>query len=117
MTRETLVMDTYSRPTNWLGVGLAGACLLALADMPYGYYQLLRLAVTFYAAWLAWRALELERPVWPWLFGFLAALYNPFFKVSLDKELWEVVNVCTAVLIVIEVWQSRRPVARNDNDQ
>ena len=101
-------MDTISRPPFWLSIGLASACVLALADWPYGYYQLFRLAVTGYAAWIAWQAFEQNRTIWAWTFGFLVILYNPFIKIALDRDTWGFVNVATAAIIAAEFWGFRQ---------
>lgn len=104
-------MDTGSRPPRWLSIGLALACVFALGDWPYGYYQLLRLAVTAYAGWLAWQAYESNRPTWIWVFGFIVVLYNPFIKVALDRDTWGFVNLVTAGIIAAEFWKARNLVA------
>lgn len=102
-----LVVDTGNRPPLWLSLALAGACILALANWLYGYYQLLRLAVTGYAAWIAWQAFERNRTIWAWTFGLLVILYNPFFKITLDRDTWGFVNLATAVIIAAELWGFR----------
>ena len=101
-------VDTGNRPPIWLSLGLAGACVIALADWPYGYYQLLRLAVTGYAAWIAWQAFERGRTIWAWTFGFLVILYNPIIKIALDKDTWAFVNLATAAIIAAESWRFRQ---------
>jgi hypothetical protein len=101
------VVDTGNRPPIWLGLALSGACVVAFADLPYGYYQLLRVAITGYAAWTAWQAFENNRTTWAWTFGFLAVLYNPLIKISLDREIWSVVNLVTATIIVTELCRFR----------
>lgn len=74
---------------------------LALLPMPYGYYMFLRLAVCAYAVFVF--AQEQKQGV---CFGSVTAaaialLYNPIFRVHLNKEVWMGVNVVTAVVLVI----------------
>lgn len=109
-------MDTGNRPPPWLGLGLAGACVIALADWPYGYYQLLRLAVTGYAMWIAWQAFERNRTGWAWTFGLLAILYNPLVKIALDRDTWSVVNLATAAVIAVELGRFRQLTDRDKAD-
>jgi hypothetical protein len=94
------------RPPLWLGLVLAGACVGAVSDLPYAYYQILRLAVTCYAAWIAVVSIDQKRVMWA--FGFLAILYNPFIKITLDRDTWAIVNVVTAAFVLIELWNFRR---------
>lgn len=74
---------------------------LALFPMPYGYYMFLRLAVCAYAVFVF--AQEQKKGV---CFGSVSAaaialLYNPIFRVHLEKEIWMWVNVATGVVLVI----------------
>ncbi len=82
--------------------------MIALADWSYGFYQLLRLAVTGYAAWVAVCSAGRFRPKWAWLFGFIAVLYNPWLKISMTRDAHAVENVCTAIVIVAEMLWARR---------
>lgn len=97
-----------ARPPIWLCLTMAVANVVALADLPYGYYQLLRLVVTGYAIWLAfwWSGTKVQ--AWMWIFGFVAIIYNPVFKISMSREVHSVVNVLVAVLIVAELAASRK---------
>lgn len=83
-------------PAIFLSVMLA----LALLPMPFGYYQVLRIA-SF--AWLGWNCLmayEFQMPKWCGALGIGAVVYNPFYRLALGREIWSVVNVATIVLIV-----------------
>jgi hypothetical protein len=77
----------------------AGMCLIALFDLPYGYYMLLRLVVCaacVYAA-LGWMAVGVH---WPLIVLALTALvYNPIFRVGFEREVWQVLNVAAAVVL------------------
>lgn len=101
------IANIGNQPPAWLSLGLASACVIALADWPYGFYQLLRLAITIYSAWIAWRSFETSRTKWAWAFLVLAVLYNPFLKIALDKSTWSVVNLLTAATLVFEWWERR----------
>jgi len=78
----------------------AAMLLLALADWPYGYYQLLRIVVCAVAAWGAVLAYGMEKPGWAWLLGALAVLFNPVFPIYLEREVWAFIDVATAVLLI-----------------
>lgn len=88
-------------------IAVALLLVLALADLPYGYYQFLRIAATGVLIWLAivvWdRAVVVERLM---LIG-LAVSYNPIFKIHMEKETHAVVNLLTVALVAIEYVRHR----------
>ena len=55
----------------------AAMLLLALADLPYGYYQLLRFIVCGVGVYVAYTAYNWQKKWVMWLFGFIALLFNP----------------------------------------
>ena len=85
-------------PSNLLVVGIA-ALAIALLPLPYGYYMLLRVVMCglfSYLAYLSWRSGGQEST---WLFGFFAAIYNPFVPLHLGREVWVLVNIATIGLL------------------
>jgi len=81
--------------------------LIALIELPYGYYQFLRLVIFATAVAigsLTWRTSQLGALV---LFG-VAILYNPLFRIHLEREMWEVINVATAAIYAVHWWFIRR---------
>lgn len=98
-----LAVVTSNRPPLWIGLAVACACLGAIADWPYGYYQILRLAVTIYGSWMAMEMWMQERVSWAWAFGSIAILYNPIFKISLDRDTWVIANLVAAVFFAAEI--------------
>jgi hypothetical protein len=72
----------------------------ALADWPYGYYQLLRIATCGVAVYIAFMAYSWQKIWATWLFGFIALLFNPFIPVHLSRELWQPIDVICALLFL-----------------
>lgn len=70
--------------------------LLALADMPYWYYTLLRVAICAYSIS---GILMSKPPVHRMLYIGIALLYNPVSPVHLDRDIWAPINLATAALI------------------
>jgi hypothetical protein len=97
-----------SGPPKWLSLAVAAACVIALADLPYGYYQLLRIVVTGFAIWVAFYSYGKARPAWAVVFGLIAILYNPLFKISMSRDVHAVENVITALLVLFETLRVRR---------
>ena len=79
----------------------AAMALLALLDMPYGYYQLLRLVVAAASAFIAVAAWQRGAHVAVIAFGLLALIYNPIAPLHLKREMWEFVNVGTAAVFLV----------------
>lgn len=82
------------------------ACLMmfiALLPMPYGYYTLLRICAFGLFGLLAYDAYLKNGKLLPWLFGFMAVVYNPIFKVHFLRETWEVINVASAIILLATI--------------
>lgn len=77
------------------------ALFIAMANLPYGYYQLLRFficGVSFYACILNYKV---KNKVWLWIFGTIALLFNPFVKIHFDKEIWQIVDLSIGLIFWI----------------
>ena len=61
-------------------------------DNPYGYYVLLRIVCCGMFGYLAVMAHQQEKKEWTWILGITAFIYNPIFRVSLNREIWTVVS-------------------------
>lgn len=70
------------------------ACLL---KMPYGFYQLVRLVAFAGFTYLAYDALVLKKQTEIIVFIVLALLFQPFYKIALGRELWNIVDIVVAV--------------------
>ena len=81
-------------PTVLLGV--------ALLPWPYGYGQLLRLAVCVVSVWIAYEQWKHDGAVSGWVVAFVgvALLYNPVMPVHLSREIWSVLNLASAALFL-----------------
>lgn len=77
---------------------------IALLDMPYGYYQVLRVVVFCASAYLGLYERNQNEEVWSWAFFGCALIYNPIFKLSLGADLWPFANVATIILFGSHYW-------------
>lgn len=78
-----------------------GMLALALTDMPYGYYRLLRVVCFVLFALLAWRAATQPRLDLAITFGALAFIYNPLIPLHLGREIWTIVNLVTIAILLV----------------
>ena len=83
--------------------------LVALADLPYDYYMLLRVVVSGVAAYGVYVAHKTRREGWVWLLGGVVVLFNPIFPVGLTRLVWAPIDVATAFLFVASVFLLRVP--------
>jgi len=78
---------------------------VALIDgWPYGFFTLLRFVVFAATAYVAWMAYEQQKEKWIWIFGFLAVLFNPFFPIYLNRDLWSVIDLVVGLFLVASVF-------------
>ena len=89
---------------NTIKIILAVLLFICLADMPYGYYQFVRFAAMIGFGILAFQATESENKTFVIVYGALALLFQPFFKIALGRELWNVVDVIVGIGIVISLF-------------
>lgn len=88
-------------------ISLAILFFLCLADMPYGYYQFVRLAGLIGFAILAYQAHEQGRQTEMIIYGGLALLFQPFFKIALGREMWNIVDVIVGIGLIISITTKR----------
>ena len=61
--------------------------------MPYGYFQFVRFAAAAFFAYAAYEENESGRKELVIVFVVLAILFQPFFKITLGRTLWNIVDV------------------------
>ncbi|MEQ8561832.1 MAG: hypothetical protein RID18_10015 [Cytophagales bacterium] len=89
---------------NAIKIVLAILFFLCLADMPYGYYQLVRFAGLIGFAILAYQANQQGRQTEMIIYGGLALLFQPFFKIALGREMWNIVDVIVGIGLLISIF-------------
>lgn len=85
------------KPLHYLLAALLFACLL---DLPYGYYQFVRWAAMVGFAVLAYDYHERGQATIAIIFVGLALLFQPFAKVALGREVWNVVDVVVGLALI-----------------
>ncbi len=87
---------------------LAAMLLLCLADMPYGYYMLVRFVSMVSFSYFAYQSYTQNRIPAVFIYAGLALLFQPFFKIALGRDIWQVVDVIVAMGLVLNVWREKR---------
>lgn len=83
---------------------LAGLFFLCLFDMPYGFYQFVRFVALVGFTILAYQAHEQGRHTEMVIYGSLAILFQPLIKISLGREIWNIVDVVVGMGLIISIW-------------
>lgn len=76
---------------------------LCLLPLPYGYFQFVRFAAMAGFAYLAFQAKSEHKDQEMWIYGALAVLFQPFFKIALGRELWNIVDVLVGIGLLISL--------------
>lgn len=74
--------------------------VVGAAKMPYGYYTLLRVVVCIVFAWASYVSFKRNYAALPWLFGTVAIVFNPVWKVYFPKPIWATLDIGAAVFLL-----------------
>jgi hypothetical protein len=74
-------------------IGLAVLLFICLLDMPYGYYQFVRVAATLVFVLFAIQSYNLKSNAMIIIYVILAILFQPFEKIALGREVWNILAV------------------------
>lgn len=84
---------------------LSALMLLCLADMPYGYYQFVRFVSLIGFGILAYQAHQRGRQKEMIIYGALALLFQPIFKISPGRVIWNLVDFIVAIGLIASIFQ------------
>ena len=84
-------------------ITLATLFLVCLLDMPYGYYQVVRLCAVVGFGILAYESFCIEKGNLVILYIGLVLLFQPFIKLALGRNIWNIVDVLVAIGLIISV--------------
>jgi len=88
-------------------IGLAILLFLCLANKPYGFYQLVRIVALIGFGILAYKANEQSKNTEMIIYGGLALLFQPFFKIALGREMWNIVDVIAGIGLIASLLMNR----------
>ena len=73
---------------------------LCLLDRPYSFFQGVRFIALIGFAILSYEAFQEGYKIEVIVYVLLALLFQPFFKIALGRELWNVVDVIVAIGLI-----------------
>jgi hypothetical protein len=85
---------------------LAVLFFLCLLDMPYGFYQLVRFVGLIGFGILAYKAYQNENQIEAIVYGGLALLFQPIFKIALGREIWNIVDVVVGIGLLLTLMKN-----------
>lgn len=80
-------------------------CLLNLS---YGYYQFVRFVALIGFCFLAYQANQQEKQTETLIYGALALLFQPFLKVSLGRDIWNVIDVIVGISLLFSLFKKQK---------
>ena len=97
-----LFMKTKKRGTKQ-NIQIVGAILLLLCllPMPYGFYTIARLAMTIISGYLTYYYYTHNMKEMAITFSIITIMFQPFIKLALGREIWQVVDIVIAILLLI----------------
>jgi len=81
--------------------------LWALADNPYGYYQILRWVICGLTGYSAFLAYKNDKDAWTWIFGITAVLFNPIAPIHLPRDTWSFIDLIAAAIIFTSIFRQK----------
>lgn len=99
-----------NKSNNIIKIILAVFLFICLADLPYGYYGFVRFIAMIGFAFLAFKANEQDQQTEMFIYIALAILFQPFFKIALGRELWNIVDVVVGIGLIASVFFSKKDV-------
>ena len=89
---------------RWVILLAAVMCFVAIANMPYGYYLLVRW-ITCGVAIASAIQLHLNRHIgWVWALSIVALIFNPIFSLHFAKDIWRFLDFGAGSLFLIALW-------------
>lgn len=96
---------------NAIKLVLAILFFICLLDMPYGFYQIVRLIGLVGFALLSYQAMEKGRKEEMIIYVGLALLFQPFFKIALGRQIWNIVDVVIGIGLLISIFLNSKKIS------
>jgi hypothetical protein len=76
--------------------------------MPYGFYQLVRFIALIGFGILAYKANEENQKTEMILFIALTLLFQPFLKIALGRQIWNVIDVMVILYLILNLLKTKK---------
>lgn len=103
---ETFIKGSMIYYKNlFIKLGLAILFFICLLDMPYGYYQLVRFLAMCGLAYMALLLNQSGNQNAMFIYIALAMLFQPIIKISLGRELWNIIDVLVGLGLLLSIYK------------
>lgn len=96
------------RISKWIKIVLAILLFVCVLQMPYGYYQLVRFLALVGFGILAFQANQDNNDMATIIFAALALLFQPFFKIALGRDIWNIVDVIVGIGLLVSLFNFKK---------
>ena len=90
---------------NAIKIVLSIMLFVCLADMPYGFYELVRFSALVGFVILAYKAHQEGKQTETFIYGALALLFQPIFKIALGRDIWNMVDVIVGIGLIVSIFK------------
>lgn len=90
-----------------LQIGVAILLLLCFLNLPYGFYTIVRVVAAIIGAYFAIDYFVNGKKELALTFVVIAVLFQPFSKLPLGREIWLIVDVAVAILLLVLALKKR----------
>lgn len=90
-------------------IALALLFFLCLLDMPYGFYELVRFIAMIGFGILSFKSYERQNRSLSIAYLILAIVFQPLLKISFGRQIWNIIDVIVALLLLISLFVTPRP--------
>lgn len=85
-----------------------------LIDWPYSYYEFVRFISFVGFGYLAILELQKENTNGLVIYASLALLFQPFFKIVLGRELWNIIDIVVGIGLIVSVFYNVKANIQDD---
>ena len=79
--------------------------LLCLLKIPYGYYEFVRFISLIGFLYLSIDANKKGNENEMIIYGALALLFQPFFKIAFGREIWNIIDVIVSIGLILSIFK------------
>lgn len=93
---------------KFIKIALAILFFICLFDLPYGFYQLVRFLAMVGFGILALSSYKANEEKFAITYVALLLLFQPIFKISLGRTLWNIVDIIVGVGLLVSIFISSK---------
>lgn len=80
----------------------------AIFDLPYWYYQIIRIFSTIGFAYLSYYDYKKQFNITPWVYGIGAIIFNPIIPIYFGRDLWKIIDLIFIIVLLITLIQDKK---------